>query len=59
MTRFMQLNPARGRKLKEIYGEPDNAHGRRFMQLNLARGRKLEEVDRKLDHRHRSKIYAS
>ena len=41
--RFMQLNPARGRKLKIVdhkHATPSN----RFMQLNPARGRKRIEI---------------
>ena len=40
IARFMQLNPARGRKHDE-YSEWLAHYGTRFMQLNPARGRKL------------------
>ena len=39
----MQLNPARGRKLKDITGRGP-IHFTGFMQLNPARGRKLDNV---------------
>ena len=40
ITGFMQLNPARGRKLVKHLATLRDKHNCRFMQLNPARGRK-------------------
>ena len=57
-SRFMQLNPARGRKLSVCLCHQPSPFQSRFMQLNPARGRKrVEELKAQL--KEANKVYAA